>query len=38
LAHSSLLLSAVTIPQVIAVNENVFSVNFPDKIRVKNVK
>jgi hypothetical protein len=34
-AHSSLFLSPVTIPQVVAINENVFSVNLPVKIRVK---
>jgi hypothetical protein len=35
--HSSFtpLLFTVTIPQVIAVNENVFSVNLPGKITVK---
>jgi hypothetical protein len=31
LAHSSPLLSTVTISQVVAVNENVFSVNLPGK-------
>ena len=36
LDHSSPLLSPVTIPQVVVVNENVFSVNLPGKIRVKN--
>ena len=29
--------SPVTIPQVVAVNENVFSVNLPGKIRVKKI-
>ena len=31
-AHSSLVLSPVTIPQVVAVNENVFSVNLPGEV------
>jgi hypothetical protein len=35
LAHSSPLLSPVTIPKVVDVNENVFSVNLPGKIMVK---
>uniref|UniRef100_A0A4W5MCE5 Immunoglobulin domain-containing protein n=1 Tax=Hucho hucho TaxID=62062 RepID=A0A4W5MCE5_9TELE len=35
LAHSSPLLSPVTIPQAVAVNEIVFSVNLPGKIRIK---
>jgi hypothetical protein len=34
LAHSSPLLSPVTIPQVVAANENLFSVNLPGKINV----
>jgi hypothetical protein len=35
LAHSSPFLSPVTIPQVVAVDENVFSVSLTGKIRVK---
>ena len=35
LAHSSPLRSSVTIPQVVASNENVFSVNLPGKITDK---
>ena len=35
LAHSSPLLSPVTISQIVAANENVFSVNFPGKITDK---
>ena len=33
LSHSSL--SPVTVPRVVAVNENVFSVNLPGKVTVK---
>ena len=38
LIGSFLLLSPVTIPQTVAVNENVFSVNLPGKIKVKTKK